>query len=60
MKKKSTELPLAEDAGDSAVQDYPLPLHIGNIKFWGINIFPRLPELFNLNYMPLLKRKSKI
>lgn len=52
---KSTILPLTANAWDSAAQDPSLPLHIGNIKYLGINISSRLSELFNLNYTPLLK-----
>ncbi len=31
-------------------------LRTGNITYLGINISPKLSELFNLNYMPLLKK----
>ena len=53
---KSTILPVSEHAWDSAAWDSPLPLHTGNIKYVGIISAPRLSELFNLNYTPLLKK----
>ena len=55
---KSTILPLSEDVWDSAARDSPL--HTGNIKYLGIIISPRLSELFNLNYTPLLKNRRRL
>ena len=52
---KSTILPLSEDAWDSTGQNLSLPLRTGNIRYLGINISPRLSELFHLNYTPLLQ-----
>ena len=49
-------IPLLEDSWDSAAQNLPRSLHIGNIKYLGINISPRLSLFFNLNYTPLLKK----
>ena len=53
---KSITLPLSGGSGDSAAQDPSLPLNTGNLKYLGITISPRLSELFNLNYTPLLKK----
>lgn len=52
---KSTILPLSDDAWDSAGQNSSLSLRTGNIRYLGIDISPRLSELFHLNYTPLLK-----
>lgn len=53
---KSTLLPLSQNSWDPAAQaSFPL-LQVGNIKYLGITISPRLSELFNLNYPPLLKK----
>lgn len=41
---------------DSAAHDPTLNLTTGNIKYLGITVSPRLSELFNLNYTPLLKK----
>lgn len=38
-----------------AAQTPPIPLCTGHITYLGINISPRLSELLNLNYTPLLK-----
>lgn len=52
---KSIILPLSDNAWDSAAQ-YSFPgIHVGNIKYLGINISPRLSELFSLNHNFLLK-----
>ena len=53
---KSTILPLSGDGGNSVAHDPSLPLTTGNIKYLGITISPRLSELFNLNYAPLIKK----
>ena len=52
---KSTILPLCMDQRDVAALTSQFHLPIGNIKYLGIHISPRLSELFNLNYTPLLK-----
>ncbi|KAJ0032063.1 hypothetical protein NQD34_002144 [Periophthalmus magnuspinnatus] len=52
---KSTILPLSDEGGSSAAQDSFPGMHTGNIKYLGINISPRLLELFSLNHNPLLK-----
>lgn len=53
---KSTILPLSGGSGNSTTHHPSLPLNTGNIKYLGISISPRLSELFNLNYVPLLKK----
>ena len=53
---KSTILPLSGDGENSVAHDPSLPLTTGNIKYLGITISPRLSELFNLNYAPLIKK----
>lgn len=52
---KSTILPLSPNSWDVAVQTLPLSLRTGNITYLGISISPRLSELVNLNFNPLLK-----
>lgn len=52
---KSTILPLCMDQRDVAAFTSQFHLPIGNIKYLGIHISPKLSELFNLNYTPLLK-----
>lgn len=52
---KSTVLRLCTNGWDAAVQASPLPPRTGNITYLGINISSKLPELFNLNFTPLLK-----
>ena len=54
--KKSIIIPLSGDSWDSAAHDPTLNLTTGNIKYLGITVSPRLSELFNLNYTPLLKK----
>lgn len=55
---KSTILPLLDNAWDSAAQDSLPEMHVGNIRYLGINISPRLSELFSLNHNPMLKTKE--
>ena len=52
---KSTILPVSGDGWNAASQNPSIPLTTGNITYLGINIFPKLSELFHLNFMPLLK-----
>lgn len=52
---KSIILPITEHAWDSAAQESLLSLPVGNIRYLGINISPRLSELFSLNHIPLLQ-----
>lgn len=52
---KSTILPLNLYSSDLAALASNLSLDIGNIKYLGINISPRLSELYTLNLKPLLR-----
>ncbi len=52
---KSTVLPLCMDQRDVATLTSQFHLPVGNIKYLGIHISPKLSELFNLNFTPLLK-----
>ncbi len=52
---KSSILPLRKNSWDVAAQTPPIPLCTSHITYLGINISPRLSELPNLNYSPLLK-----
>lgn len=54
--QKSTLVPLSGDAWDPTAHKIFLPICTGNITYLGINISPKLSELFNLNYTPLLKK----
>lgn len=56
---KSTILPLSHNAWDFAAQNSLPEMHIGDIKYLGINISSRLSELFLLNHSPILKTIEK-
>lgn len=51
---KSTILRLCIDKPDVAALVSPYYLHLRNIKYLGINISPKLSELFSLNFAPPL------
>ena len=55
---KSTVLPLSDNAWDPAAQDFTHKIHMGNIRYLGINISSRLSELLTLNHYPLLQTIS--
>ena len=53
---KSVLLPITENAWNPAAQN---SFSVGNIKYLGINISPKLPELIQLNFTPLLDKICK-
>lgn len=52
---KSTILPLDAEEGEVATLASSYHLTTGHIKYLGINISSKLSDLFNPNFMPLLK-----
>lgn len=52
---KSSILPLDNNSLDVAALVTPIPICTSHITDWGIHVSPRMSELPNLNFTPLLK-----
>lgn len=53
---KSTILPITENSWNPAAQNLQFSPPSGNIKYFGINISPKLSDLVSLNFTPLLDK----